>query len=125
MLLDTHAVIWWFEGSTRAASLPGRLAANPARVCVSVVSLWEILMKSRLGKLRVPLEPLVKLIAISGWRILPVTLDHLRVLETLPAHHKDPFDHLLIAQAIAESLTLVTDDRHMALYPVRCLPCAG
>jgi PIN domain nuclease of toxin-antitoxin system len=124
MLLDTHAVIWWFEGSRRAASLPARLAGNPGSVRVSVVSLWEILMQSRLGKLGVPLEPLVRLIGISGWRILPVTLEHLRVLETLPAHHKDPFDHLLIAQAIAEDLTLVTDDRHMELYPVRCMACA-
>ena len=124
MLLDTHVLIWWLEGNPRVERLEPILLAHDSDVRVSVVSLWEILMKVRAGKLRLKLGWIMEQIELSGWRLLPLDLAHVRVLETLPIHHKDPLDHLLIAQAIAENLTLITDDRHLQAYPVAIMPCA-
>jgi PIN domain nuclease of toxin-antitoxin system len=126
LLLDTCAVIWWFADDPRLGANANQLIADADNsVVISVVSLWEVTIKHRLGRLNVRVGKLVAEIRRTGWHMLAITPDHLVALETLASHHRDPFDQLLIAQAIAEDLTIVTDDRHMRLYPVRHLSCAA
>jgi PIN domain nuclease of toxin-antitoxin system len=124
LLLDTHAFIWW-------DSDPGRLSApalsalrDPANtVWLSVVSVWEIVIKAQLGKLtlRLPLPDVVAHQQANGLLVLPVTLPHPLAVETLPPVHKDPFDRLLVAQAVVEGAELVSADPVFSHYPVRVL----
>jgi PIN domain nuclease of toxin-antitoxin system len=125
LLLDTHAFLWW-------ADHPERLSADALHACsdlqtqliVSVVSAWEMQIKMQLGKLRLRL-PLDQLIShqqqVNDVQVLPVELTHVLALGALPSHHKDPFDRLLIAQALDEGLTLVTADSAFASYPIQIL----
>jgi PIN domain nuclease of toxin-antitoxin system len=100
------------------------LSDSSNAVFVSVVSLWEILVKSRVGKIRVEIAAILAGMApASKLQILAIKEQHLVALNALPFHqeHRDPFDHLLIAQAISEDMILVTQARHAPLYPVRIL----
>ncbi len=126
LLLDTHALLWWLSDDDRIGPQARALIADPGNdVLVSVVSLWEIVVKVRVGKLEADIREIEGACDRSGLISIAVRLDHLRVLATLPMHHRDPFDHLLIAQAITEDATFVTDDRHVARYPVRAVSCVG
>jgi PIN domain nuclease of toxin-antitoxin system len=124
LLLDTHAFIWWDSDPARL-SVPALAALrDPANaVWVSVVSIWEIVIKSQLGKLtlRLPLPDIVAHQQANGIQILPATLAHTLAVERLPPVHKDPFDRLLIAQANEEGAELVSADPIFAHYPVRLL----
>lgn len=91
---------------------------------VSIVSVWEIIIKTRIGKLGLDLATVLRTMEVQRITLLNVTPAHLLTVETLPLHHRDPFDHLLIAQAIVEGLTFVSNDRHMPQYPVRLMTCA-
>ncbi len=122
LLLDTHAFLWWDNGSANLSPRVLALCHDPAvTLFLSLVSLWEIQIKSGLGKLSLRL-PLRDLVADhqgkNGLRLLPVSLDHLLALDALPPAHKDPFDRLLIAQAQVEGITLVSADHVFASYPV-------
>ena len=120
LLLDTHTFLWW-------DSAPGRLSATVLALCrdpsvvlyLSLVSLWEI--KIGLGELPLSL-PLAEIIrdqqARHGLQILPITPAHVYALDVLPTHHKDPFDRLLIAQALTEGLSLASVDGIFSSYPV-------
>ncbi|HWG43489.1 MAG TPA: type II toxin-antitoxin system VapC family toxin [Gemmataceae bacterium] len=124
LLLDTHAFIWCDSDpaqlSPRAASAP-RDPANT--VWLSVVSVWEMVIKNQLGKLalRLPLSQIVAQQQANGFQVLAITLAHTLANEGLPLVHKDPFDRLLAAQAIVETAELVTADPIFAQYPVRVL----
>ena len=124
ILLDTHAFIWWNSQPTQFSpeSLAVLLQPDTVRV-VSVVSLWEIQIKSQLGKLTLsqPLEEIYKSQTQNGISFLPVHPPHVFQLNSLPLHHKDPFDRLLIAQAITEELTILTRDEIFKLYSVPLL----
>ncbi len=122
LLLDTHIFIWWADEPER---LDGRLldallnAEN--ELILSVVSLWEMQIKAQLGKLTLqrPLKELVHLQqSVNGLQLLPVTSKHVFLLDDLPLIHKDPFDRLIIAQALAENLILVSHDRVFEGYQV-------
>ena len=89
---------------------------------VSVVSLWELTVKVKIGKLHADLAEVLKAIATEGFTLLEIAPAHLLTLVGLPLHHRDPFDHLLIAQAISEAATLVSEDRSTPSYPVPCIP---
>jgi PIN domain nuclease of toxin-antitoxin system len=124
LLLDTHTFIWWDSDPARLSA--GALAAlrDPANIVwLSVVSVWEILIEAQLGKLsvRLPLAEIVAQQQANGLQVLPVTLSHSLALEGLPPIHKDPFDRLLIAQAVAEGAELVSADHVFVHYPVRLL----
>lgn len=122
LLLDTHALLWWFGDDPRLGSAArDRIATD--ETLVSVVSLWEIVIKMRIGKLKVDFTRLTDLVDSSGIGHLPILDSHLAELVALPAHHRDPFDHLLIAQAIGERAVFVTADQRAALYPVERLDC--
>jgi PIN domain nuclease of toxin-antitoxin system len=122
LLLDTHALLWWLGDDPRLGSeARDRIAAD--ETLVSVVSLWEIVIKVRIGKLEVDFARLTDLLDSSGMSRLPILDHHLTELVALPTRHRDPFDHLLIAQAIAERAMFVTADQRAALYPVERLDC--
>ena len=124
LLLDTHALLWWVSDDAALGEPARALIADPANdILVSVLSLWEIVVKSRLGKLEADVAAVEAEIAAQGFRRLDIALPHLTALAGLPQHHRDPFDHLLIAQALAEQATLMSADRRMALYPGAHLPC--
>ena len=89
-------------------------------MCVSAVSAWEVAIKISLGRLRLK-DPFATLVERSGFEPLPITFAHATQLEELPRHHADPFDRMLVAQARAEGLTLVTHDRALARYDVAVL----
>jgi PIN domain nuclease of toxin-antitoxin system len=121
LLVDTHVLIW---AVLEDAALPERfhaaLSDPAAEVHVSAVSVWEVSIKRALGKLAVPSDLFDQAVK-SGCVALPITWDHARAVETLPMHHADPFDRLLIAQARVEGLTLLTADRTFAAYDVALL----
>jgi PIN domain nuclease of toxin-antitoxin system len=119
LLLDTHVLIWWDEG--RRLSSAGRRAIEVAdSVYVSAASAWEVAIKIGLGHLR-PSRTVEEAVEESGFLELPITFRHAQRVAGLPAHHRDPFDRLLVAQAEAEGLTLVTRDPVFEQYAVDCI----
>ncbi len=119
LLLDTHALLWALATPAR---LPARTASairDPANaVFVSAASTWEIAIKVALGKLSADLDEIVRTSIEVGFEELPVTLAHARRLRELPARHRDPFDRMLVAQALEEGLTVVTRDVVLRDYGV-------
>ena len=121
LLLDTHAVLWALAEPRRLSEL-ARTAVEDAQneVFVSVVSGWEIAIKRALGKLHAP-DNLEAGIRTQGFTPLLVTFHHAELAGALPPHHHDPFDRMLIAQAQAEGLILVTRDANIPLYGIRTM----
>jgi PIN domain nuclease of toxin-antitoxin system len=121
-LLDTHALLWSLSTPRK---LPRPLAAairDPANaVYMSAASTWELAIKAALGKVDVHLGDLAKTAEQTGFTELPVFVRHTIELRGLPPHHRDPFDRILIAQAMVEGLTVVTRDRAFGLYDVQTL----
>jgi PIN domain nuclease of toxin-antitoxin system len=120
-LLDTHTFIWWDSDPAKLSAQALALLQNPTTtVLLSVVSIWEMLIKHQLGKLtlNMPLATLVAQQQANGIQMLPITLEHVLAVESLPTPHKDPFDRLLVAQANVEGAVLVGTDPIFAQYPV-------
>jgi PIN domain nuclease of toxin-antitoxin system len=121
-LLDTHAFLWWNEASERLSLRAARLLSDPRNpLLFSVVSAWEIIVKAQIGKLKLPSAPaayIVSRLEHYGIETLSLRLGHVLAAEDLPAHHRDPFDRMLIAQAQGEGLPIVTHDPHMGKYSV-------
>jgi PIN domain nuclease of toxin-antitoxin system len=121
-LLDTHAWLWFTGSSQRLGSQTRALLVDPANeVFLSLASAWEFSIKAGLGKVSGIGDPATFLRkGLARQRILPlgITLDHVIAVSALPAHHRDPFDRLLIVQAQAESLTIVTSDPKFHEYAV-------
>lgn len=122
LLLDTHVFIWFVlsPGQLSSAALAAIQSAENT-IYLSLVSAWEMSIKSGLGKLSLaqPIEPFVRGQARRNrFEILPITLTHIATVETLPLHHRDPFDRLLIAQSMTEGLPLITADHSIASYPI-------
>lgn len=119
LLLDTHTLIW-------ALSEPGRLSPaaraliedSANEVFTSAASAWEIAIKAGLGKIDFPLEDLSREMEAAGFIELPVSIRHAILVRGLPQYHRDPFDRLLVAQAIAEQVVLVSRDPALHAYPV-------
>ncbi|MCS5699066.1 type II toxin-antitoxin system VapC family toxin [Cyanobium sp. FGCU-52] len=125
ILLDTHAFLWAIADDPRLGPLSRELIHSRAdAVMVSLVSLWEIAIKHSLGRADMPISAAQALswAEDSGFEWLPLAPAHLLVLETLPPHHRDPFDRLLIAQAIGEALTLVSADGAFSAYGAQLQP---
>jgi PIN domain nuclease of toxin-antitoxin system len=116
LLLDTHVLIWWDEG--RKLTAAARRAIEEAdNVYVSAASAWEVAIKTGLGRLR-PTRTVQQAVEESGFLELPITFRHAQRVTGLPAHHRDPFDRLLIAQADVEGLALVTRNPVFGQYGV-------
>jgi PIN domain nuclease of toxin-antitoxin system len=118
LLLDTHVVLWWLDSPTQLSVEARSAITEPGNdIFVSAVSAWEIAIKRRLGKLDAPSD-LEAAILTCGFLPLPISITHAMATEKLPGHHRDPFDRMLIAQAIIESATLITRDLEIRQYDV-------
>ena len=119
LLLDTHVVLWWLSDDQRLGQEARRLIANPGNhVAVSAASVWEMAIKSSIGKLSVP-DGLEEAILVCGFKPLSITLEHAARVGDLPLLHRDPFDRMLIAQAQLEGLDLLTADAGLRAYSVK------
>lgn len=116
LLLDTQILLWWL-GRPKALSSEARslIAAPENTVFVSAVSLWEIWLKVSLGKLQVPVN-FEQRLAREPFDALPLTASQARRVASLPWHHRDPFDRMLLAQALSEGLRLLTADEALTAY---------
>lgn len=118
LLLDTHVVLWWLDDPTQLSEAAREAISDPANdVLVSAATACEIAIKRSLGKLQAPRD-LENVITACGFCGLPISLAHALATEQLHPHHRDPFDRLLIAQALIERATLITRDPLMAMYAV-------
>lgn len=121
-LLDTSTLLW-------ALGSPNRLSARARRLVdvgeniVSVASYWEVVIKAQKGLLTIADLPTwwTRATALTAARVLPIRASHVTALAALPAHHRDPFDRILIAQAIAEGVEFMTGDEQIRCYPVRTI----
>jgi PIN domain nuclease of toxin-antitoxin system len=121
LLLDTHVLLWALSRPRDLSrEVRARLESPANTVLVSVVSAWEIEIKRALGKLRAPHDLTVQLQRLR-FTELPLHLRHVDFLRGLPELHRDPFDRMLVAQAMADDLTLVSADDRVLAYPVRTL----
>ncbi len=111
-LIDTHVLLWGLQDEPKLSDRVRTLLPK-ADVWISVASLWEIMAKVQAGKLKLPTpvrDYLTLKLRENGVSVLPITFDHVRRLEELPLHHRDPFDRILIAQSLEENFPLITAD---------------
>ncbi len=124
ILLDTHAFIWSFSNTKLLSKAAVAALSDPNNsFYISVVTVWEMQIKTALGK--TDLDDSVRNIiaeqSSNGFQFLDVNLDHALNVENLPPHHKDPFDRLIISQAMIENMTIITTDEHFPEYNVNLL----
>ncbi|MBA3869404.1 MAG: type II toxin-antitoxin system VapC family toxin [Anaerolineae bacterium] len=122
LLLDTHVFLWWYGERAKLSPKVLALCEDVTNdLYLSLASLWEIQIKLQIGKLKLS-DPLDQILAyelhINSLKLLPIHATHIYGLANLPAHHRDPFDRILIAQAQVESLTLLTQDTLITQYPI-------
>lgn len=119
LLIDSHALVWWFEAAP-ALSVTARAAiGDPANdVLISTAALWELTIKSSSGKLALPAD-IETMVVGEGFSVLSISFAHLRRFGALARHHRDPFDRMMIAQALAEGIPIATGDRAFAAYGVQ------
>ena len=121
LLLDTQAFLWWVAGDPRLSKRAARAIAG-TECLLSVASCWEMAIKVSLGKLTLPgrVERFVQeQLEVNGFSLLAVSLEHVGGVADLPFHHRDPFDRVLAAQALAEELSVVSVDKVFAKYGVK------
>jgi PIN domain nuclease of toxin-antitoxin system len=122
LLLDTHALIWWLGDNPLLGAQARKLIRDPANeVFVSAATAWEIATKQSLGKLEAP-DDLEAVLAENDFSMLLISFAHATAAGRLAPFHNDPFDRMLVAQAQMEHLTLMSNDRRMALYEVALVP---
>jgi PIN domain nuclease of toxin-antitoxin system len=125
VLVDTHTFLWDLLGDHRSSRLAKQiLKSDEHELYFSLVSLWEFAIKIKTGKLNALGSSVAYLrdeMENYSMHLLPIRYEHILQFETLPVHHSDPFDRLLIAQAIAESLPILTHDEKFSLYPVKVI----
>lgn len=122
LLWDTHTFLWLISGSSMLSpTARGLIESQDSENLLSMASIWELAIKHNIGKLSLS-QPFTSFIphqiAINGIEILSIKLDHVSEVATLPLHHKDPFDRLIIAQALVEKISIVSADSLFDLYPV-------
>ena len=117
LLLDTHVFLWWVTADRRLSKrIREAIAAAETEVAVSAATFWEIAIKIGLGRMEASIEELMSALAADGFEELPVRASHTLNVASLPSLHSDPFDRLLIAQAIAGNYSLVTRDTSILAY---------
>jgi len=125
LMLDTHAFIWWDSEPAKLSPQALALCQDPAnQLLLSVASVWEMQIKLQLGKLTIRI-PLADVIThqqqTNNVDIVPITLTHVLTLDGLPSYHKDPFDRLIIAQAMVEGIAVISNDPMFAHYPIKLI----
>lgn len=125
LLLDAHALLWWLQDDDQLPAAVADLIDDPAvPTSVSVVTLWELIVKSLRGRLRLPAPPEIVFsdaLDDAGFRALAAERRHVLALPELPEIHGDPFDRMLVAQAVVEDMAIVTGDDAIRRYPVRTI----
>jgi PIN domain nuclease of toxin-antitoxin system len=116
ILLDTHVFLWWLQDHPNLSSAARTRIVTATDVFVSSASIWEAAIKAGIGKLEVDIDQLVAEIDNSGFRELPVSARHAAMVTRLPDIHRDPFDRILVAQALCEPLWLLTADSSLGGY---------
>jgi PIN domain nuclease of toxin-antitoxin system len=124
LLLDTEALIWWDANDPKLSGRARATIEEANDVYVSAASVWEIVIKEAVGKLRTTRRA-TDAVSDGGFRELPITFEHAEAVRTLPRHHNDPFDRLISAAAIVEGLTVLTSDQTFELYDVRLIKARG
>lgn len=115
-LIDTHIVLWWYFDSSRLNREHLRIIADGKNdICVSAAAIWEIEVKRRNGKLDCPID-MMERISQDGFTILPIKAEHLVPLRTIPLIHNDPFDRIMVCQAIVEQIPLISYDSKVNAY---------
>ena len=121
-LLDTHVVLWFLNGEKILLSTTAKdIIEDQMHIkFVSLASVWEVGIKTSIGKLEFPENTggFVKQIQNNGFELLPINIDHIVAVERLPHSHRDPFDRLLVATALAEQMTLITADENIVQYNI-------
>ncbi len=125
VLLDTHAFLWIIEDNPNLSEIAKELFLDPGnKLFFSVASMWEIAIKKSLGKLIIKgnWERIIKEeLNVNGIQWLPIEPEHCVILEQLPFHHRDPFDRMIIAQAMRGEMKLLTEDARIKAYNVQCI----
>ena len=124
VLIDTHALLWYLQGDANLSNLAlATIEDKDNDVFVSIVSLWEIAIKSGLGKLELqrPFENLEADLQRLDLKVLPIAFFELNIYHSLPLFHRDPFDRILIAQSIGNSLTIITRDTLFEPYSIQVM----
>ena len=119
LLLDTHTALWWFNKDRLVARASDAIKDPDNLVYVSVASIWEVSIKQNLGKLTISNE--FYTFVYEDFEPLHITVSDARTAGSLPRHHRDPFDRMLVAQALARDLTLVSRDRALRQYGVKLM----
>ena len=122
LLLDTHTFLWFSEDNPQLSNKAKSLIEDPANICyVSMTSIWEMAIKINIGKLKMKIgfSNLMKELVGRDFEVLPISFEHTLYLTTMELHHRDPFDRLLIAQAMVEELSLVSNEGVFDLYRVK------
>ena len=120
-LLDTHVLIWYINGDKSLSKSAINDVKNINNECfISIASIWEIAIKVNLNKLELKsgFDKIIDFLTDLNIEILPITFEHIQILNTLEYHHKDPFDRMIISQATAEQLTIITKDENFRKYQV-------
>jgi len=125
ILLDTHTFLWWIDNNPRLSSRAHELISDAGNMLfLSAASGWEIAIKSKLGRLTLSgdLEHFIAdQLAANAIRSLPIKMSHALHVYTLPSHHRDPFDRILVAQSQMEDMSILTADPQIAQYPVQAI----
>jgi PIN domain nuclease of toxin-antitoxin system len=123
-LLDTHTFLWFLEGNEKLSKKALIKMLDLNKKCyISIASLWEITIKLQLGKLELNFDfnELVEYLKRNHIEILPIYFNHLKVLSVLPLYHRDPFDRIILSQAIAEKFTIISQDSAFKTYKAKLL----
>jgi PIN domain nuclease of toxin-antitoxin system len=121
LLLDTHVLIWWLSDARKLSQTEIDLITDSDNlIFVSAATAWEIAVKKMIGKLEAP-DDLPAALAVNNFLELPITIEHSQKLYQLPLHHNDPFDRIMVAQAMSEDLTFMTRDTKIALYDIKII----
>jgi PIN domain nuclease of toxin-antitoxin system len=125
VLLDTHAFLWWVIDDSQLSNTAKATIADPSNIIyLSAVSAWEIIIKERTGKLSLPEPPetyIPSRLVSNQFASLTVQMQHVLQIASLPDHHRDPFDRLLIAQSQIEQIPILTVDHMIGQYPVKVI----
>ena len=124
-ILDTHAVLWWVTNNPQLSQIVRDIISDSSNILYfSVASSWEIIIKAQTGKLPLPEAPTQFIqfcLTVNRFVSPPIDLSHVLQVDNLPNHHKDPFDRILMAQAQAENIPIITIDHLIVQYPVRTI----
>lgn len=119
LLIDSHVFLWWSEmAPALSPAIRGAISDPANEVFISIAALWELVIKTSSGKLTLP-DDLETMVATQRFSILAISFAHLRRNATLPWHHRDPFDRIMIAQGLAEGIPIATADRRFSAYGVQ------